>query len=191
MDLRTFLLLCLGVLGVSSFEASAASQEDSNDCRTSTGDFCTRTGSCSIQGADWYQTVTVDKNDIFDTQGWPGLCDMVHVALVQGNCSPPQSQVNVTAFLSATTFANIPSIVGPLACEAEITVIADGDVAPLGAPDGILNAADLLVMQQIVLGMISPDATTLAHGDVYPEGAPDGAITLSDLLVHLQLIFSQ
>lgn len=167
-------------------EVYAANKEDSNDCRSSTGDFCTRTGSCSIQGADWYQTVTVDKSEIFDTQGWPGVCDMVHVALVQGNCSPSQGKENVTAYLSATTFANIPSIIGPLACEAEI--IADGDVAPSGAPDGLVNAGDFLVMQRIVLGIITPDAITLAHGDLYPVNAPDGKIDTSDLLIQHQLI---
>ena len=82
--------------------ANAASQQDSNNCMASTGQFCERAGSCSIQGANWYQYVTIDKNDIFDTQGWPGVCDMVHVALVQGNCSPPQSTVNVTANLSSS-----------------------------------------------------------------------------------------
>lgn len=79
---------------------------------------------------------------------------MVHVALVQGDCSPPQSTTNITVNLSATTFATIPEIVGPLNCGAEI--IADGDVAPLGAPDGIVNAGDLLIMVRIVLGLISP-----------------------------------
>ena len=112
----------------------AVSNEDSNDCRGTASNFCERAGSCSIQGADWYQTVTVDSTEIFATQGWPGLCDMVHVALVQGDCSPPQSQNNLTVILSATTFANIPSIVGPLICDAPI--IPDGDVAPLGASDG-------------------------------------------------------
>ncbi len=29
---------------------------------------------------------------------------------------------------------------------------ADGDLAPWGLPDGILNAADLLIMQRIVVG---------------------------------------
>lgn len=164
----------------------AVSKQDSNDCMTSTGDFCERTGSCSIQGADWYQYVTIDKNDIFATQGWTGVCDMVHVALVQGNCSPPQSTTSVTVNLSATTFATIPEIIGPLSCGAEI--IEDGDVAPLGAPDGNVNAADLIIMTRIVLGILSPDANTLAHGDIYPSGAPDGIIDMSDLILMYSLL---
>lgn len=173
MDAR---LLCLIGLCCFSLSIKAASQQDSNNCMASADPFCERTGSCSIQGADWYQVVTIDKNDIFDTQGWPGLCDMVHVALVQGNCEPPQSSENVTAYLSSTTFATIPEIIGPLSCDA--AVIADGDVAPLGAPDGDVNVADLLIMLRIVVGSFSPDANTVAHADIYP----DGVVNMSDLV---------
>ena len=31
-------------------------------------------------------------------------------------------------------------------------VLADGDLAPLGQPDGLINAADYLLLQRIVLG---------------------------------------
>ena len=177
-----FKILYLLALCLPSISANAASQQDSNDCMTSTGPFCERTGSCSIQGADWYRYVTIDKNDIFDTQGWPGVCDMVHVALVQGNCSLPQSTINVTANLSSTTFATIPEIIGPLSCNAEL--VADGDVAPLGATDGQVNAADLLIITRIVLGTLSPDTNTLAHGDIYS----DGVINTSDLILMYSLV---
>jgi len=63
----------------------------------------------------------------------------------------------------------------------------DGDVAPLGSPDGHVNAGDYLVMIRIVLGLVTPGDTELAHGDLYPSGAPDGEINLSDLLQLLQL----
>ena len=94
----------------------AGGKEDFNDCRSNTGDFCERSGSCAIQGAAWYQYVTIDKTEKFKTQGWPGLCDMVHVSLVQGTCFPLYAQDDVTANLSNTTYAIIPSISGPLAC---------------------------------------------------------------------------
>lgn len=98
-------------------EASlAVSTETFNGCQGTTDDPCLRSGSCEIQGAVWDQDVTIDRSDIFDTQGWPGLCDMVHVALVQGNCEPPGATANITAHLSPTTAAFIPSIVGPLSC---------------------------------------------------------------------------
>ena len=69
--------------------------------------------------------------------------------------------------------------------------IADGDLAPYGNPDGIINAADLMIAQRIVVGDITATEQDLAHGDVYPVGAPDGMINLSDLILIQQLIFSQ
>lgn len=99
--------------------ALAASNETFNGCRETQEDPCIRSGSCQIQGAEWTQDVTIDRSDIFDTQGWPGVCDMVHVGLVQGNCEPPGTKTNVTVHLSPTTFASIPSIVGPLSCAGD------------------------------------------------------------------------
>ncbi len=125
----------LGLL-ISMFQnANAGGKEDSNNCRTIQGDFCERAGSCAIQGTAWYQYVTIDKSDRFDTQGWPGLCDMTHVALVQGNCSPLGSQENVTAYLSASTYAEIPGISGTLACGGE----SDTDTIEEICNDGIDN----------------------------------------------------
>ncbi len=59
----------------------------------------------------------------------------------------------------------------------------DGDVAPLGAPNGVVNAGDLVVMQRIVLEEVTPTSLELQHGDLYPVGAPDGAINIQDLLL--------
>jgi len=69
-----------------------------------------------------------------------------------------------------------------------LPVIADGDLAPLGAPDGLLNTADLLIAQRIVLGNLTPTLLDLAHGDVYPVGAPDGVINISDLILIRQIV---
>jgi len=69
-----------------------------------------------------------------------------------------------------------------------IPSIADGDLAPLGAPDGVLNAADYLIAQRIVLGQITATALELSHGDVYPPGAPDGVINVSDLILIQKLV---
>jgi len=99
--------------------AHAVSTETSNGCSGTQDDPCIRSGSCEIQGAVWTQDVTIDRADTFDTQGWPGLCDMVHVGLVQGNCEPAGAQTDVTVHLSANSFAWVPSIVGPLACAGE------------------------------------------------------------------------
>lgn len=65
---------------------------------------------------------------------------------------------------------------------------ADGDIAPLGSPDGLINAADYLVAQRIVLGELIATSLELAHADVYPVGSPDGVINASDLILILQLV---
>lgn len=90
--------------------------EVTNSCKGTTDDPCMRHGYCSIQGSDWQQWVTAARSDKFDTQGWPGVCDMVHVALVQGNCMPVGSRTSVTAFLVANSTALIGSIEGTLSC---------------------------------------------------------------------------
>jgi choice-of-anchor B domain-containing protein len=61
----------------------------------------------------------------------------------------------------------------------------DGDLAPLGLPDGVVNAADYLIALRIVLGEVLPTELEYAHGDVYPPGAPDGVIDLSDAILIL------
>jgi len=95
----------------------AGGKEVSNGCRATADDPCMRHGYCSIQGSDWYQWATVFRSEKFDTQGWPGLCDMVHVALVQGNCAPIGSQTNLTAYLSGNSTAQIDQIEnGTLTC---------------------------------------------------------------------------
>ncbi|MGB5258960.1 MAG: hypothetical protein WBO34_00380 [Gammaproteobacteria bacterium] len=65
--------------------------------------------------------------------------------------------------------------------------IADGDLAPLGSPDGNINAADLLIAVRIALGSISPLPLQFAHGDLYPS-TPDGVIDLSDVLLLQQWV---
>lgn len=107
----TALLLVAGASDV-----QAQSIEYSNGCTGTQDNPCVRTGQCAIQGSVWGQQVTIDRTDTFDTQGWAGLCDMVHVALLQGNCSPPGGDQDITVTLSATSYAVIDSITGPLRC---------------------------------------------------------------------------
>ena len=99
--------------------ANAIGTETSNGCSGTQDDPCVRSGSCAIQGATWTQDVTIDRADRFDTQGWAGLCDMVHVGFVQGNCEPAGAQTDVTVYLSPLSFAWVPQVVGPLSCTAE------------------------------------------------------------------------
>jgi len=73
-----------------------------------------------------------------------------------------------------------------VAASAAVPFYADGDLAPLGDPDGATNLADYLVASDIVLEKIPAGELELAHGDLYPPGAPDGVINIQDLLL-LQL----
>jgi hypothetical protein len=133
MSVRIASIACL-FAALSATSAGAVGSETNNGCAGNQDDPCVRSGSCEIQGAAWSQEVTVDRSDIFDIQGWPGLCDMVHVGLVQGNCEPGGSQTNVTVNLSEMSSAFIDAIVGPLTCNAEPppppTVIPVGVMTP-------------------------------------------------------------
>lgn len=128
------LLLCVS----HAPQASAIGHEDYNGCRTTTDDPCIREGSCAIQGMAWYQYVTIDRADRFDTQGWPGLCDMVHVSLVQGNCDPLGSDTEVTGYLgNRNTTAYLPAISGGV-CGGD----SGGETDPEICDDGIDNDGD-------------------------------------------------
>ncbi|MGB5441799.1 MAG: thrombospondin type 3 repeat-containing protein, partial [Gammaproteobacteria bacterium] len=72
--------------------------------------------------------------------------------------------------------------------DIDLSPHGDGDIAPLGSPDGTVNAGDYLVMQRIVLGRVTATSVELEHGDLYPVGAPDGVINLSDLLLMFPLL---
>jgi hypothetical protein len=118
----------------------AGGSEKYNDCRTTSGLTCEREGSCAIQGSAWYQNVHVDKADKFDTQGWPGLCDMVHVTLVQGRCEDLSDDLGtfIVSYLSDVTTADITAISGPLTCGGD-----GGDPMPVEVCiDGIDNDSD-------------------------------------------------
>lgn len=78
---------------------------------------------------------------------------------------------------------------------ASVTIeplLADGDVAPLGARDGKVSVADALVTLRYALGLITPiPADDLKHADVAPLGAdrkpaPDGKVSVADALVVLR-----
>ena len=76
------------------------------------------------------------------------------------------------------------------AVHASYTVYADGDLAPLGTPDGLINTGDYLVASRIVLGQVTPTDLEYAHGDLYPADAPDGVINIQDLLLLQQRLLA-
>ena len=114
-------VILLAFLTLTAQSALAQSVETENGCSGTTIDPCVRSGACSVQGTIWDQAVTISRSDLYDTMGWPGVCDQVHVALVQGNCSPGGSQLDVTASLQASSTAVIPELIGTLECNAEPT----------------------------------------------------------------------
>jgi len=90
--------------------------------------------------------------------------------------------------ISDTTEAGLGS--NPLSA-GSWPAIADGDLAPLGSPDGNINAADLLIAERILQGSVTALPLQLAHGDLYPPGSPDGVINLSDVILLLNLLLNQ
>ena len=62
--------------------------------------------------------------------------------------------------------------------------LADGDLAPWNNPDNQINAADVLIATQLVLGQRTPGPLQYAHGDLNL----DGIITITDLLLIQQIV---
>lgn len=60
--------------------------------------------------------------------------------------------------------------------------LADGDLATWDNPDGAINAADVLIATQLVLGLRIPGALQFAHGDM----KTDNVIDVADLILIIQ-----
>jgi antitoxin component YwqK of YwqJK toxin-antitoxin module/plastocyanin len=72
-----------------------------------------------------------------------------------------------------------------------LSAAPDGDVAPFGNRDGIVNVGDALVALRFALGLETPTQDDSIHGDVAPldingQPDPDGQITVGDALVILR-----
>ncbi|MEE9492956.1 MAG: Calx-beta domain-containing protein, partial [Gammaproteobacteria bacterium] len=94
---------------------------------------------------------------------------------------PPASWLYRLAFLTTIIIGFYHSI-------SHADIIA-GDLAPYGTPDGILNSADVLILQRIVMGNITPTANELLAGDVAPLNNPDGQLDAGDLVVLQRAVF--
>jgi hypothetical protein len=70
----------------------------------------------------------------------------------------------------------------------ELTVgvqqFSDGDLAPWDNPDGVINAADVLIANQLALGSRTPGALQYAHGDMNI----DGVIDIADQLLITRVV---
>ncbi len=82
--------------------------------------------------------------------------------------------------------------IGVMTCTTQTTatVYADGDLAPLGTPDGLLNSADYLIGTRIVTNDLTATNLELSHGDLYPPNSPDGIFNIQDLLLLQKLVLS-
>ena len=58
-----------------------------------------------------------------------------------------------------------------------------GDLAPRGLPDGVINAADMLVLKRIVEGAETATLYDKIIGNVAPLGNPDNELNTADILV--------
>jgi len=63
---------------------------------------------------------------------------------------------------------------------------SDGDLAPVGVYDGLVNVADYLVALRMALGLIPQTTLDIAHGDLQPIGTSAGVIDTADVLLILQ-----
>ena len=66
-----------------------------------------------------------------------------------------------------------------------------GDLAPRGAPNGSLDISDVLMLQRMILGELTPTADEQIIGDVAPLGNTDGALNVADVLILQRAIMGQ
>jgi hypothetical protein len=117
-----------------------------------------------------------------DTDG-DGLSDYAEVCY-DGDCTKYTPGKDLNPLSRDTDGDGIPDNSDP----APLIPNFDGDLAPLGSPNGVVDAADYMVAMRIVLGQVPVSSLELSHGDLYPAGAPDGVIDLSDLALILQRV---
>lgn len=121
---RSAVALAFAFLLLTAVGGRAQSLEEFNGCFGTTDDPCIRNGSCSIQGSTWWQEVVAARSDIHASMGWPGLCDLAHVAFLQGSCTPG-GQRDVIGFLTADSLAWTPQIQGGLSCASATLAVCD------------------------------------------------------------------
>jgi hypothetical protein len=114
-----------------------------------------------------------------DTDG-DGLSDYAEVCY-DVDCSQYTPGQDLNPLSSDTDRDGIPDGSDP----NPLVSVPTGDIAPLGAQDGVVDAADYIVVQRIVMGQLAVTNQQRALVDLYPANAPDGVIDLSDLIILL------
>ena len=85
----------------------------------------------------------------------------------------------------------IAFLLGSLPDPASGLTVPAGDLAPLNAADGELDAADFLILQRFILGTLTPTPEQILIGDVAPLGSPDGELNAGDLAVLMRAIHGE
>lgn len=119
---------------------------------------------------------------VTDTDG-DGKSDYAEVCY-DGDCTKYTPGKDLSPLSMDTDGDSIPDGSDP----APLVFNPAGDIAPLGIPDGVVDAADYSIALRIVLGQLPATSLELSRGDLYPAGAPDGVIDLSDMALILQKV---
>lgn len=123
--------------------------------------------------------ISIGTNTLLTDSDGDGLSDYAEVAF-DGNAASYTPGLDLDPLSADTDQDGIADGSDPIPLTWNY---ADGDVGPLGSPDGKLDQADLVVMEQIMTGRIPVGVNELSHADLYPPGVPDGVIDLSDLVL--------
>jgi len=123
---------------------------------------------------------TIEKY-VITGAGGQSSSDNYTLSHILGQASPPASSSSTNYSLYGGFRHSTKAITGE----------PDGDVAPLGSRDGIVNVGDALVALRFALGLETPTSEDITHGDVAPldeenKPNPDGAINVGDALVILR-----
>jgi hypothetical protein len=121
---------------------------------------------------------------LVDTDG-DGLTDYEEVAYDGDPTSYDPYVSDLNALFWDTDFDGYSDLVDPIPLTPNVD---DGDLAPLGSPDGVVDFSDFYVALRIATGQVAATNQELAHGDLYPPGAPDGVIDLSDVLFFMRQV---
>jgi hypothetical protein len=100
--------------------------------------------------------------------------------------NPAGTDLNATA--PDTDGDGLPDGIDP---EPLQSPMPNGDLVPVGNPDGAVNAADYLVALRHVLGEQTLTPAEFAPADLYPPGSPDGVLDMSDIVLLLGVVMQQ
>lgn len=181
-------------------------------CDDTDGDgVCDDIDNCPLNANPWQTDTDADSaGDVCDSDDDnDGLSDLFEIAIGSNTLLVDSDGDTISDYDEVAFDGNAESYdpandLNPVSGDTDNDLLADnndpipltfnfnnGDLAPLGSPDGKINAADYLIAQRIVLGEIDATEMELSHGDLYPPGSPDGQINTSDLILLLKLVQQQ